>query len=235
MAGKTKRRIMFGHIMRFNIEKSELVIEMGPLKREDMPEFIKYGGMQSYEVSKFLGRTSAPVLEDEYEWFDKARGLQNDVLWGIYVVEDESRTIIGTTGLHSVGVENRPFYSAVSGFMIFRPEYWGKGIAGACHRARTMYAFDVLGLVQIRSGVLCANEASRRAVESVGYVNEATGRMHGLYRGEPRYDYRLACINPEKYAWAYWWGKKRPGKKFQIARTKTIEALNWAREHVELP
>ena len=70
---------MFGPIMRFTVEKSGLDIELAPLKREEMPLFVADGGMQSYEVLKFLGRTTAAVLEDEYDWFDnKARKSEND-------------------------------------------------------------------------------------------------------------------------------------------------------------
>lgn len=227
---------MFGPIMRFNVEKSGLRVELAPLRREDMPAFVEDGGMQSYEVLKFLGRTSAAVLEDEYEWFEKVLKDKDDLVWGIYVIDDDSRTIIGTTGIHDInGQMYAPCKSATSGFMIFRPEFWGKGIAGACHRARTMYAFDVLGLVAIRSGVIFENEASRRAVESVGYVVHHTDRMNGLYRGGPRQDYALQCINPDKYVWAYWWRSEKPAKKWRDARVKTAEALRWARDNVILP
>lgn len=226
---------MFGPIMRVST-RTELKIELAPLTREDMPEFVKNGGMQSYEVIKFLGRSNAPVLEDEYEWFEKTRADKDDVIWGIYVIDGNTRILIGNTGLHDVnGDKYSPCKSATSGFMIFRPEFWGQGIAGACHRARTMYAFDVLGLVVIRSGVIFQNEASRRAVESVGYVVHHTDRMPSLNQGEPRENYALQCINPDKYVWGYWWRSIKPTKKWRDARIKTIAALEWAREHVELP
>jgi len=218
------------------VEKSGLRVELAPLKREDMPEFVKDGGMQSYEVLKFLGRTTAAVLEDEYDWFEKVRKDKDDLVWGIYVIDGDSRIIIGTTGLHDIkSAMWAPCKTGTSGFMIFRSEYWRQGMAGACHRARTMYAFDVLGLVAIRSGVIFENEASRRAVESVGYVVHHTDRMHGLYMGEPRQDYALSCVNPDKYVWAYWWRSERPAKKWRDARVKTTAALKWARENVVLP
>ena len=227
---------MFGPTMRFQVEKSGLTVELAPLKKEEMPLFVETGGMQSYEVLKFLGRTSAAVIEDEYEWFEKTRQSKDDLVWVIYVIDGDSRIIIGTTGLHDINSDMwSPYKTATSGFMIFRPEYWGKGIAGACHRARTMYAFDVIGLVCIRSGVIFENEASRRAVESVGYVVHHTDRMHGLYMGEPRQDFALQCINPDKYVWNYWWRDQNPGKKWRDARKRTAEALDWARTNVTLP
>jgi len=219
------------------VEKSGLRGELAPLKREDMPEFVKDGGMQSYEVLKFLGRTTAAVLEDEYDWYDnKARKSENDLIWGIYVIDGDSRIIIGTTGLHDIyGRTFFPKASCTSGIMIFRPEYWGKGIAGACHRARTMYAFDVLGMVAIRSGVICPNEASRRAVESVGYVVHHTDRMHGYHNGAPRNDFALLCVNPCKYIWPYWWHAEKPTKRYRDGRKKATVAIEWARQNVVLP
>jgi len=98
-----------------------------------------------------------------------------------------------------------------------------------------MYAFDVLELVVIRSGVIFENEASRHAVESVGYVAHHTDRIQGLYRGEPRQDYVLQCINPDKYVWTYWWRGEKPAKKWRDARLKTTAALKWARDNVILP
>ena len=225
---------MFGPIMRFNMHATKLHIEMAPLSRDVMAEFIRDGAMQSYEVLKFLGRNSAPVLEDEYDWFEKTRVSNDDVIWGIYVIDGEIKTLIGTTGLHDInGQIFSPCRSATSGFMIFRHEFWGRGIAGGCHRARTLYAFDTLGLVCIRSRVLFENTASRRAVESVGYVVNHTDRMGGLYKGEPRQDYALLCVNPDKYVWQYWWRTNTPEQKWLDGRKKATTALKWARKHVQ--
>lgn len=225
---------MFGPPMRFKT-RTGLTIEMAPLSREVMPQVIEGGGLQRYQVNKFLGRLGAPVLEDEYEWYDHARVNREDIVWGIYLHEDGHKWLIGTTALHNInGQDHSPYKSATSGFMIFRNELWGKGIAGACHRARTMYAFDVLGLVIIDSKVIFENEASRRAVESVGYVVRATNRMPGLYQGEARVDYELRLINPDRYAWNYWWRDEKPNEEWVKARNKTKEALKWARSHVEL-
>ena len=226
---------MFGPIMHFKT-KTGLSVELAPLKRTDMPAFVEDGGMQSYEVLKFLGRVTAPVLEDEYEWFDKVRKDDNDLVWGIYVVDGDSRIVIGTTGLHDInGTMWSPYRTATTGIMNISKEYWGQGIAGACHRARTMYAFDVLGLVVIRSGVIFENEASRRAVESVGYMIHHFDRMHGLYKGEPREDYALMCVNPDTFVWNYWWRRKKLDPQWHEARKKTGAALRWAHQNVEMP
>ncbi len=226
---------MFGPIMRFQT-KTGLTIKLGPLSSKVMEQFIAgEGGMQRYEVHKFLGRTSAPVLEDETDWFNKTRSENTSIVWGVYVVQDSEEKLIGTTGLHGIEAgDYKPYLSATSGFMIFDPEFWGKGIAGACHRARTMYAFDVLGVVIIRSAVIVQNKASKRAIESVGYVVNHTDRMPGLHKGEPREEYCFWCVNPDDYAWNYWWRGRKLPRKWQEARQKTQAALDWARQNVEL-
>lgn len=224
---------MFGPLMRFNT-KTGLVIEMGPLSREVMPEFVTGGGMQSELVSRHLGRQNAPVLEDEYEYFDKVRADKSCVSWGVYVIDGESRTLVGTTALHGLtdGMYD-PYKSGSSGFMIFRPEFWGKGIAGACHRARTMYAFDSLGLVVIRSSVIRENIASQRAIESVGYYVNHFDRMEGLRGGEPRVSAKFHCVNPDNYVWKYWWRGEEIPEDARDARKRTRRALDWARKNVQ--
>lgn len=223
---------MFGPIMCFKT-RSGIQIEMAPLSRDVMEQFIEDGGMQRYQVHKFLGRIGSPVLEDEYEWYDKVRTSRDDVVWGIFIKDQEGRKLIGSTGLHNInGQDHSPYKSATSGFMIFRTEWWGQGIASACHRTRTMYAFDVLGLVIINSKVIFENEASRRAVEGVGYLVRASSRMPGLYHGEVRNDDELRVINPDKYAWQYWWRNETVPDEARAARKKTQAALKWARTHV---
>jgi RimJ/RimL family protein N-acetyltransferase len=227
---------MFGPVMRFNTE-SGLVIELRPMCSEDMPEFIKNNGLQSYQVIIYLGRINAPVIEDEKDWFDVARKNKSDMLWGIYVCHpDGSREIIGSTGLHGIDeLYEKRYLSATTGIVIFNRDYWGKGIASVCHKARTMYAFDMLGLVILRSGVIVQNEASRRAVESVGYAVQGRGLVQGCIKGNPREDYELHCINPCPYDWNYFWHGRKPSKSFRDARMHAQAAIDWGRENVELP
>lgn len=213
-----------------SFEVDELRIELAPLKAKDMLQFVKNGGLQSLTVTKYLGMSMAPVLEDEYEWFAKARSDETTVSWGIYLVDGKQRKLIGNTGLSSI---NRDVMSyAVSGFLIFRPEYWGKGIASACHKARTYYACTQLGVHQIRSAVFDGNTGSRIALERVGYVPIFHERNRGFVDGEYIGATSFSLINPLEISWNHWWHGDEPSPEFIAARERTLEALEWGKKHI---
>jgi len=86
----------FGPIMQLQV--GDLKVELAPLTKDNMPEFIN-PGMQQASVTRYLSRRSAPVLEDEQEWFERIRKEKESLTWGIYVVESDERILIGDTTL----------------------------------------------------------------------------------------------------------------------------------------
>ena len=123
---------------------------------------------------------------------------------------------------------------ATSGSVIFRPEYWGKGIASAAHKARTWYAFTQLGLHRIKSAVIQANGGSRKALERSGYTLVYTERNEQYSDGQFHHLDCLECLNPLDLFWSQWWHGNRPTKASREARQRTCEVLNWADKNVEL-
>ena len=223
---------MFGHIMEFDV--GEMRIRMAPLSREDMPQFVQNGGMQSLNVARYLGRSTAPVIEDEYEWYEKQRTDQTQVGWGLYVLSESEPVLIGTSGFSGIAT-NTMFRRGTSGYLCFRPEYWGRGIAGHSHRARTAYAFNELGLSCIYSGAYDANAGSSKALESVGYVQTGINRNAGMHAGRFLHHIHYECINPADWAWSAWWGDDEPGEQWLAARERTEAALQWAAANVTYP
>lgn len=227
----------FGPIMRFAV--GELTIELAPLTRESMGEFIDLahgGGMQRHTVTRYLGRHNAPVLEDEYEWFDKARQEKDSLIWGIWVVKGSERTLIGNSSLNSIGEQGASGFirQATSGSMIFRPEYWGKGIASSAHKARTWYGFQHLGLHRVRSAVIQGNGGSSKALQRSGYTYVYTERNDQYGDGELRHLDCFECLNPHDLFWRQWWHGDRPPAASLRARRLTREALAWAEANVTL-
>ncbi len=219
----------YGSIMRMTT--GEHTIELAPLNREVMGEFIR-PGLQSANITKHL-ETKAKVLEDEYEWYDKVRTDDTSRSWGIWIVRDDSRELIGSSSLHNLSKDF--FYQAGSGSLIFKNEYWGKGIASTIHQARTWYAFQILGIDRIWSEVIQGNVASRRALEKSGYYVIGVKRNAQYVDGKLRHVDILECINPEAAAWKRWWGEDRPVKAAREARLRTKAAMQWASENVTLP
>src|SRR4051812_48864430 len=157
----------FGSIMRF--KAGELQIELAPLTKAVMGEFID-PGMNQMSVNRYLAHHTSHTLEDEEAWYDKVRSDTTSMTWGIWLIEEGKRTLIGTTALHDIFINQALIHQATSGSMIFRKEYWGKGIASAAHKARTWYGFHEMGLHRIMSAVVQGNVGSLTALTRSGYA-----------------------------------------------------------------
>lgn len=219
----------FGPIMQFDV--GELRIELAPLSKDVMGEFIK-PGMNQLSVSRYLGNHTAYVVEDEESWFEKTRLDKTVIVWGIWIVDGENRQLIGNSAL--TDITHGHIRQATSGSLIFRKEYWGKGIASAAHKARTWYAFHELGLHRIMSAVIQANGGSLKALQRSGYNHVYVERNTLFTDGQLHHQYNVECLNPSDPFWSQWWHGDRPAQRAVDARPLTIEALAWAKEHVEL-
>lgn len=219
----------FGPIMKLKV--GELGIELAPLTKESMEEFVK-PGLQQASITRYLSRQTAPVLEDELEWYDKVRADKTRLNWGIWVVKGDERILIGDTAL--MDIQHKHIHQATSGSLIFNTAYWGKGIASSIHKARTWYAFQHIGLHRIMSAVIQGNEGSRKALEKSGYRLVYVERNEQFVDGELRHMDNLAVLNPLPVFWEQWWHGDEPDAEAIEARRVTDEAMKWAEENVEL-
>ena len=220
----------FGSIMKFTTD-NRLSIEMAPFTREEViATFVP--GFAQMSVTKYLGNASVQTAETESEWYDAMIKDTSRVVWGIWVIENDSRTLIGSTSLMDIELE--PLKQATTGITIVDKNYWGKGIAGTCHRARTWYAFEQMAIVRLKSAVYEGNEASRRAIEKVGYTSVYTERNDIFFDGKLHHKECFECLNPTSWAWNRWWRDDRPTRKSVEARELTREVLKWADANVVL-
>lgn len=222
----------FGPIMRFEV--GDLSIELAPLTKESMVEFVA-PGMQQYGVFCYLGATAAKVEEDEFDWYEKTRKDDTSIVWGIWAIEKDQRILIGNSALNGIETGHGFMRQATSGSMIFRQEYWGKGIASAAHKARTWYAFKYLGLHRIMSAVVQGNEGSLKALTRSGYTLVYVERNTAFIEGEVRHQDNLECLNPIDTFWSQWWHGDRPTRRSNEARLLTQSVIDWAEQHVQLP
>jgi RimJ/RimL family protein N-acetyltransferase len=221
----------FGPIMQLKV--GELQIELAPFSKEDMVEFIS-PGMNRFSVNKYLSQHNAHTIEDEQEWYDKIRMDKASVKWGIWVLENDKRTLIGESSLSDIFMNDAKIHQATSGSVIFRKEYWGRGIASAAHKARTWYAFQHMGLHRIMSAVIQGNVGSLKALTRSGYSLVYVERNTVFVDGSARNQDNLECLNPNEPFWSLWWNSERPTKRALEARKLTRIALDWAKENVEL-
>lgn len=224
----------FGPIMQFMV--GELQIELAPIPKEAVGAFIS-PGMQQRSVTKYMGRTTAPVLEDEHEWFERVRTKRDCIQWGIWLIDGDERVLIGNTGINEIKLH--PVAQGTSGSMIFHKEYngqelWGRGIASAAHKARTWYAFQYLGLHCINSAVLDGNGGSLKALQRSGYVLTHVERNESFVDGKLLNLNHLQCLNPNAPFWNQWWHGDRPSRAHRDARLLTQEVMRWVEENVTL-
>ncbi len=219
----------FGPIMQLKI--GQLDIELAPIAREDLAAFVS-PGMQRASIHKYLARATAPTLEDEQQWYDKTRAATDSLVWGIWDVSGGQRVLIGNTALTDITREHT--IQATSGSMIFRKEYWGRGIASAIHKARTWYAFQYTGLTRIKAAVQHGNIASLKALQKSGYALVYVERNTKFIDGQLRHQDNVECLNPSELAWQLWWGDDQATVEAEVARQRTLEAMAWAEENVTL-
>ena len=219
-----------GPIMKLKID-TKLQLELAPFSREECLAFVD--GFQKYTVMRYLSTIkSAQTVETEQEWYDKAIKEPDSLIWGIWVVEGEKRTLVGNIALR--GITKAHTIQATNGISITDTNYWGKGIASSAHKALILYGFRVCGLTRIKSAVMKPNAGSWKAMDKCGYTLVYTERNEGFVDGVTVHMDCLECLNPADWAWRQWWGDDRPTRKAVEARTKTIEALDWAEKNVEL-
>ncbi len=163
---------MFGVTM--DIDHNGVNVRLRAPSKADLPELVKH--FSSMKVHAYTKGLFAQTLENETEWYEKRRQDPDHCLW--LIQPNDSEDPIGVTGLHHI---NNRENTCVSGIIIWEPKWWGKGVASAAHLGRTLFAADFLNRFTIRSTVRVVNEASRRALERVGYT---------VWGEEPVDDYR---------------------------------------------
>ena len=220
----------FGPIMRVRVS-DELLVELAPLARDIMGEFIS-PGMQQFSILKYLELGTAPTLEDEEEWYETTRKQKDSLVWGVYVLDGDERVLIGTTSIHNI--VRKHMHQAATGSLLFRQEYWRKGIAKGIHQARTWYAFQQLGLHRLKSCVIAGNVGSAKALKHSGYDTVYIERNTHFVDGSLRDTENLECLNPNEPFWSQWWHGERVPAKSRVARQRTLDAFEWVSEHVTL-
>ncbi|HUP84502.1 MAG TPA: GNAT family protein [Acidimicrobiales bacterium] len=216
------------------VVEGDVRLRLGPIRREDAHRFVAPEsnlGLQSYEVGRYLGMTSVPTAQGEEEWWDGASKSDDRLHWGIYVPDDDADwKLVGNTTLHL----RRPGREAESGFLLFDRAHWRQRVASTAHLARTMYAFQELDLLAIRSAADAPNLGSNRALLRVGYVQTGTRYGNGVTGGRPIDTNQYLLVNPSDEAWRYFW--RRPDDdipaEFHEGRARTQDALERAAKAV---
>jgi ribosomal-protein-alanine N-acetyltransferase len=152
-------------------------IRLEPPRTEYLPTYLRW--LADMEVTRYLFHRFPPTLRGEEEWLEQTAKDEHRVLWAI-VLKDSGK-LIGNTSIEKISWRNR---HAESGTLIGEKDEWGKGYATEAMGLRTRYAFGELGLEKMVTHVFGPNQASRRALERVGYRQCGLWRRHFLVDGQ---------------------------------------------------
>src|SRR3989344_1756290 len=185
---------MYGVTMK--VEHNGLAVVLRALRKEDVPILVEH--FSSMKVHMYTNGVFAQTLENELELYEKNRKDPDGVTWAIQ--PEGSHSPNGVTSLHEINSREN---SCSSGIIIWDPSWWGKGVASAAHLARTLFAADYLNRFVIRSSVRVANEASRRALERVGYTVWGTEPVCIQRANEWLDTHHLIWFHPERVSTFY--------------------------------
>lgn len=115
-------------------------------------------------VNQYL-ETREATHEDLRRYIQDKRASDSCLFFGIFWKENNQH--IGTVKLEPIDFEKG---YAVVGILIGEKLFWGKGIATEVTNLIVDYAFNILGLDEIRLGVLEEHTAARRVYEKCGFV-----------------------------------------------------------------
>jgi RimJ/RimL family protein N-acetyltransferase len=151
-------------------------VTLASIKPEHLEHYIEW--FADTQVTRFVARDAPPTLKEEQEWLERIARSESDVVWGLFVQDDEH---IGSTGIHAINWRSR---HAMTGTLIGARSWWGRGIATESMELRNRYAFEELGLEKLVTHVIEGNTASRRALEHVGYQTVGLHRHHEYRHGQ---------------------------------------------------
>lgn len=118
------------------------------------------------EISQFLKIGDFPITRiAERDWFEtQSKGKETDV---VFAIETLAGKHLGFSGIHGISWRHG---TAITGTLIGDPADWGKGFGSDAAQVRSRYAFDVLGLRILYSGVFEGNDRSLGMLKRAGYV-----------------------------------------------------------------
>lgn len=166
------------------------IVRLAPMDESMAESFFAW--INAPGVNRYRPAPPVASVDAEREWIRRIGESTTDVVWAIYCLEDG--VLIGATGLHSLSEMHK---RAVSGTIIGKPEYWGRGIGGELVMLRTRYAFEELNLNKLISEVIPENNASLRMLMRSGYRIVGLQRKHFL-TGDMWMDaYILECFRED--------------------------------------
>jgi RimJ/RimL family protein N-acetyltransferase len=164
-------------------------VRLRPIRISDAEKCFRW--VSHPEVSRYLGFLQPTrTLEQERSWI--ASILSDPQHQRAFVIEDEREEDIGTCGLRAM---DRQEGTALLGIVVGEPRLWGRGYGTAATKALLRYAFEDLGLHEVRLSCHAENKRAVRCYEKAGF--ELRPRREG--ESEARRGEVLMVIGRERW------------------------------------
>lgn len=140
------------------------LVNLRELTEDDVPAW--YERATDAESAALAGDPIPESLAMGFQWLDRNRRRfreQAGIRWAI--VPKGATHSAGSIGLAIASHDERV---AELGVVIGRA-HWGRGMGTCAARLVARYAFDTLGLAELRAELLASNLASRRVLEKTGF------------------------------------------------------------------
>jgi len=145
-------------------------VTLRPIRISDAEKCLRW--VSHPEVARYLGLVQpGRTLEQERSWI--ASILSDPQHQRAFVITDERDQDIGTGGLRAV---DRDEGTALLGIMIGEPVLWGRGYGTAATKALLRYAFEELGLQEVRLSCHAENRRAIRCYEKAGFEVRTRGQ-----------------------------------------------------------
>lgn len=159
----------------FVIEGERISIKI--LSVEDVDEnYVEW--LNDKEVTRFLeSRWKSYSLEDLKEYVKAINESSNDIMFGIYLKENQEH--IGNIKIGQINYIHR---YADLGFILGQ-RHWNKGYGTESIKLATEYAFKELNLNKLFAGIYSNNIGSYKAFLKAGYTEAGRLSKHLLFEG----------------------------------------------------
>jgi ribosomal-protein-alanine N-acetyltransferase len=159
-------------------------LQIVPIAKDHLEVFLKW--LADPKVIRYLDTSFPLTMKVEEVWYEETATDQSKITWSIMLGGE----LVGTAGIHAI----KPLTATgTTGLMIGAKEHWRKGIASRVMKARAKYAFQSRNMNALYTEICVANEGSRRAAESAGYVCYGL-RPLGAYADGAFHDTWLGCL-----------------------------------------
>jgi RimJ/RimL family protein N-acetyltransferase len=145
-----------------------------PLAESDLDDLV--AAVNDLRVSRMLGRVPHPYTRRHAEAFLPGARLSTRAGKSLILSIFHDDRLIGGTSIARL-----PDYCEFGYWLAY--DAWGQGYATEAGEAVLAYAFDVLGLPLIRSGVFVDNAASLRVQVKLGFQRIGFSRRTALAQG----------------------------------------------------